>query len=285
MKLDDPHEFAQFIANTKLYMGLETSYGKSIETIVTGMYPLNATTGQFWEDPREKLAEFAVLKGLSRERKSQARNNSVWREIDRSCVYNKVRYLTSIKSGPNTINDTQVAGMKDAILQHHQEWFAASQANYGVERIDIVLGLTYGTPKTTNNKDIQIIVKLRESGFREENPNNAPGVLVDDASGLIRVYRAIGTGFWAFIANPESPSSVSFAFLEILVSLAIALKKVSALSTVEDRLNAKLAMLANAIANLRFPKGALPLWVQDELGERELFWLASAMTAFYDEGI
>lgn len=45
MKLDDPLDFAQFIANTKLYMGLETSFGKSIENVVTAMYPINATVG------------------------------------------------------------------------------------------------------------------------------------------------------------------------------------------------------------------------------------------------
>ena len=84
-------------------------------------------------------------------------------------MYGKVRYLTSVKSGPNTINDTQVAAMKDAILRYHTHWLKQSQENYGVERIDVVLGLTYGTPKTTNNKDTQILVKLDGNGFHEKN--------------------------------------------------------------------------------------------------------------------
>ena len=41
MKLDDLYDFAQFIVNTKLYMGLETSFGKSVENIVMGIYPID----------------------------------------------------------------------------------------------------------------------------------------------------------------------------------------------------------------------------------------------------
>src|SRR5215213_4572636 len=41
MKLSDPARFADFLFNNKLYMGLETSFGKSIEAAFVGGYPLN----------------------------------------------------------------------------------------------------------------------------------------------------------------------------------------------------------------------------------------------------
>ena len=106
------------------------------------------------------------LIGLGREEKAKQRTSSVWREIDKSCVVGSRRYMTSIKSGPNTINDTQVAGMTTAIMTNHRRWLAATKQTYPhVDNLDVVLGLTYGTDRTTNNKENQILVKLLE-GFR-----------------------------------------------------------------------------------------------------------------------
>ena len=67
-------------------------------------------------------------------------------------------------------------------------------------------------------------------------------MLVDDATGLIQVYRVIGTGFWLFVANPADPTSTGFAYLEVLLALAVALKRVADQGSVEDRLNARLQM-------------------------------------------
>jgi hypothetical protein len=64
-----------------------------------------------------------IIEGLSREEKARQRTNSVWREIDKSCVVGEQRYLISIKSGPNTINDTQVQAMYKAIADNHVQWF------------------------------------------------------------------------------------------------------------------------------------------------------------------
>jgi len=108
MNLDKPAEFGEFLFNSKLYMALETSFGKSIEAAFVGQYPL--LSKEKWVEAPEKLAEFAALEGLSREERAKRRIDSVWREVDRSCVVGTRRYLTSIKSGPNTINDTQVRG-------------------------------------------------------------------------------------------------------------------------------------------------------------------------------
>ena len=103
LKLSDPVQFGTFLFNNKLYAGLETSFGKSIEAAFVSHYPIVQGVRGEWEDPQEKVAEFAALKAakLSREQKARARNNSVWREIDKSCIIDHRRYLVSIKSGPN----------------------------------------------------------------------------------------------------------------------------------------------------------------------------------------
>lgn len=288
---DDINVFAQFLRDTKLYMSFETSFGKSVEDVALPSFPIGAVAGSGWEQPAEKLGEFDGLKGLTNEEKARARgaDSGVWREIDKSCVFGGVRYLVSIKSGPNTINDTQVNDMKEAVRKYYSVWLRESQQNYGVERLDVVLGLTYGTPKTTNNKDNQFLVKLLEHGFKELDRTQMPGVLVD-STGLVRVYRVVGADFWALVANPSHPEEARFAFLEVLLAVAIALnkimvQKVDGQKTIEDRLNERLQMLSQGIANLSFPPHSLPQWVTQEIGEREMIWLAAAMTAFYDKGI
>jgi len=284
MNLDEPAAFGAFLFNSKLYMALETSFGKSIEAAFVGQYPLVSVVK--WIDAPEKLAEFAALVGLSREDRAKRRIDSVWREVDRSCVVGKRRYLTSIKSGPNTINDTQVQGMTRAIIDNCGRWHKQTKVTYpGVNELDVVLGLTYGTDCTTNNKENQILVKLLEQGFEEENRITRPGVLIDKATHSIRVYRRIGKEFWAFIGQPDNPSSTEFVFLEILLALSKALSTGLSEADMETKINLRLQQLAGALAKLQFPRNSLPAWVRDEFAEKELFWFATAMTAFYDEGI
>ena len=285
MKLSDPSAFAAFLFNNKLYAGLETSFGKSIEAAFVQHYPVNAEVEKHWEDPKEKLAESATLKGLSNEEKARKRVSSVWREIDKSCVLSGRRYLVSIKSGPNCINDTQVAGMVAAIAIHHQAWLQQTKGSYPqVKGIDVAIGLTYGTDLTTNNKENQILTKLQEHGFREEDRESRPGVLTD-ASGSVRVYRCIGQDFWAFIGNPDNPSAAPFIFLEVLLALAKALSQGMKDASLEDRVNLKLMQLSEALRSMMFPRSSLPQWIREDFAESELFWLATAMTAFFDEGI
>jgi hypothetical protein len=187
-------------------MALETSFGKSIEAAFVRAYPLNSKNK--WVEAPEKIAEFKKLEGLSREEKAQQRVTSVWREIDKSVVVDTRRYLTSIKSGPNTINDTQVQGMTQAIISHHAAWLADTKANNkGVTDIDIVLGLTYGTDKTTNNKENQILVKLLDNGFVEEDREEVPGVLIHN-DGHTRVYRRIGMEFCLFGSSSSARARV-----------------------------------------------------------------------------
>lgn len=284
MKLRDPANFAKFLFDSKLYMALETSFGKQIEAAFVGQYPLRAD--HRWSDPPEKLVEFAALDGINNETKAQRRLESVWREIDRSCVVGGRRFLTSIKSGPNTINDTQVAGMTTAILANYKIWLGQSCATYpNVNEVDIVLGLTYGTDKTTNNKENQILVKLLDKGFEEEDPENKPGILIDSETRKVRVYRCIGQDFWSFIGQPDAQPGADFVFVEVLLALAKALDSGVAEADIETRINMKLQQLASSLALLSFPRNSLPEWVREDFTEDQLFWFATAMTAFFDEGI
>lgn len=286
MDLSQPDDFASFLFNTKLYMGLETSFGKSVEAVFTDHYPINAPRDGAWQDPPEKIAESEALVGLSSEEKAQRRTDSVWREVDKSCVVGSRRYLVSIKSGPNCINDSQVAAMKSAIADNYLNWLNESAACFPeVKELDIVVGITYGTAATTNNKENQILVKLLQHGFKEEDRKRKPGVLIDSKTRRIRVYRYIGQDFWSFIGNPTEPGSADFVYLEALLALAKALSEGGAEASMEDQINAKIGELSVALSKLAFPRGSLPEWIREDFSSSELFWLATAMTAFFDEGI
>jgi hypothetical protein len=284
MNLRDPVKFGSFLFNSKLYMALETSFGKSIEAAFVGRYPIDSENK--WIEAPEKRAEFDAPGGLSREEKAVKRVGSIWREIDKSVVVGNRRYLTSIKSGPNTINDTQVQGMTRAIIDNYKRWVADTKKTYPtVTKIDVVLGLTYGTDRTTNNKENQILVKLTESGFEEEDRDKKPGVLIDTATRSVRVYRRIGKEFWAFIGRPDKPARAQFVFLEVLLALSKALGAGIKDADIETRINLKLQQLAMALTKLLFARNTLPEWIRDDFNEDQLFWFATAMTAFYDEGI
>jgi hypothetical protein len=200
-------------------------------------------------------------------------------------VIDNRRYLVSIKSGPNCINDTQVAGMVTAIANNYRSWLQHTRENYpNVKELDIVIGLTYGTDLTTNNKENQILAKLQEHGFTEEDRERKPGVLID-GTGEVRVYRRIGQEFWSFIGDPVNPPNAGYVFLEVLLALARALSQGMKNASLEDRVNAKLAQLSDALRNMMFPRDSLPEWIRKDFSEDELFWLATAMTAFFDKGI
>ncbi|HLC42598.1 MAG TPA: PmeII family type II restriction endonuclease [Methylomirabilota bacterium] len=283
MKLNKPLDYARFLFNNKLYMALETSFGKSFG-IVLSHYPTKSRLK--WEDPPEKRAEHKALAGRTREQKARLRTESVWREIDKSVVVGNRRYLTSIKSGPNTINDSTAQAMASAIIANHRRWADQTRVTYpNVSGLDVVIGLTYGTDRTTNNKENQILVKLLERGFEEEDHAKKPGVLIDGATQSTRVYRKIGAEFWAFVGDPGDPTSASFVFLEILLALAKALSTGIKTAQLEDRINTKIQELRNALASLQFQRNSLPGWLREDFSEEELFWFATAMTAFYDEGV
>lgn len=287
MELSDPERFAEFLFNSKLMMGLETSFGKVVERAFVHGYPTESDNK--WRDPPEKISEFEEeKKSESRQAKSALRNNSIWREIDKDVVVGNRRYLTSIKSGPNTINDTQVQGMADAISTKYLEWLRQSeQETPSLEGIDVVVGLTYGTEKSTNNKDNQILAKLLDRGFEEADQDKMPGVLVDKATGRVRVYRRVGQAFWSWIGNPKDESSQPQIFLEVLLALSLTFKALLADgATIEEGINDRLRRLAMALLKMQLTPETLPQWITDKgFGEDDLFYLITAISAFYDEGI
>jgi len=176
--------------------------------------------------------------------------------------------------------------MTRAIIDNYPRWMVQTKKTYPkVRELDVVLGLTYGTDSTTNNKENQVLVKLLQNGFVEEDRSNRPGVLIDKRTHSIRVYRRIGKEFWAFIGQPDNPASAESVFLEVLLALAKALATGMANADLETRINVKLQQLSAALAKLRFPRNSLPEWIRDDFTEEQLFWFATAMTAFYDEGI
>ena len=161
-----------------------------------------------------------------------------------------------------------------------------TRATYpGVTDLDIIVGITYGTDKTTNNKENQILVKLLQIGFEEEDRDAKPGVLIDSATRRIRVYRRIGLDFWSFIGNPTNPAGSQFVFLEVLLALSKALSQGTVVASLEERVNAKISLLSQALQRMTFPRHGLPAWFQKDFTDHELVWLAAAMSAFYDEGI
>jgi len=281
LRLDDPTDLSKFLIGLKLYMGLETSFGKSIEKVVMRHYPAYSRIGSEWHEPVEKLAEFALLKGLTQEEKSQQRVTSVWREIDTSCVVDDRRHLMSIKSGTSTINDTQVGGMFAAIRDNSREWLRASVDRHAVSGIDVVIGLTYGSDRSTNNKENQILAKLLSCGFDELDRQTQPGVLTNQ-DGSIKVYRVIGIDYWAYTASPANPSAFEFAFLEVILGLAEALRLAQERGDVRAALEERVELLATAIRDLRGDEDALPEAIDQKLGPSEMTWLAAATSAFFD---
>lgn len=284
--LGDPNTFARFLVHSKVYAGLETSFGKCIEKEGFVEYPIGGYSS--WQDPAEKIEELNDLRGLAREEKARRRTASVWREIDKACVFGDRRYLVMIKSGPNTINDTQVEAMKSAIVQHHVTWLRTSQRSHpNIAGIDIVIGLTYGTPRTTNNKENQLLVKLLEHGFVEEDRVQRPGVLVDSATRQVRVYRVVGQSFWSFIGNPADPGSAPAIFLEILLGLTKALSPNGARATIVDSLQTRIRELSDAMGKMAdsLSHESLPDWFTQEFSTDQREWMCAAMTAFFDEGV
>jgi hypothetical protein len=288
MGLRDVKQLARFLFDTKFYAGLETSFGKQVESQMVTIYPIGAVAPYTWEDPIEKQAEAKGLADLDDEEKAARRTESVWREIDKSCVVGDRRYLMTIKSGPSCINDSQVQAMQAAIRTHYRSWLKSTQENYsGVKGLDVIIGVTYGTRATTNNKENQILVKLRGEEFQEIDRAADPGVLIDTATRSVRVYRAVGVDFWSIIGDPSAPANARHTFLEVLLGLAMAVSATTAKKAILDTVQTKVIELSDALRDiaLSLSRDAFPEWAQSELQDHEIAWLEAAMSAFFDEGI
>lgn len=110
-------------------------------------------------------------------------------------------------------------------------------------------------------------------------------MLVDSETRSVRVYRVVGQDFWAFIGNPARPESARAVFLETLLAAAKGLSIGLQAGSLNEQINLKLAELSVAFARMIFPQDALPTWASNELTGDELFWLATALSAFFDQGV
>ena len=281
MSWSDIEEYAAFLFNSKLYAGLETSFGKTIESEFLQFYPREDS---HWETPLEKVREADEMSRLPPEDRARARDISVWREIDKSFVDNNRRYLLMIKSGPHCINDTQVEAMKNAIATHFNTWDDQTRSNYSqVDGLDIVIGLTYGTEKTTNNKENQILIKLLEHNFIDSG--DPRGTLFNRDIKEVRVYRVVGRDFWALVGNPGNPDGSQHVFIEVLLGLLEGLKQGETAASLETLVNRKIQRLSQAIQSLALPEGSIPQWMSEQYDENELLWFMSALTTFFDQGM
>jgi hypothetical protein len=145
--------------------------------------------------------------------------------------------------------------------------------------------LTYGTDATTNNKDNQILAKMLSNGFEEEDRALKPGVLIDSETHTIRLYRRVGKDFWALIGRPVNPMASEHTFLEVLLGLTKALGHGLVAAKLEERINTRMRALGAALTALSFPPATFPAWITETLTDGQEFLFATAMTAFFDDGI
>ena len=175
--------------------------------------------------------------------------------------------------------------MTEAIINNSPKWLEQTAKTYaGVDALDIVVGITYGTDRTTNNKENQILAKLIGSGFEEEDRQRKPGILIN-AAGNVRVYRRIGADFWSFIGDPVRPHRAEFVFLEVLLALAKALSVGVGNADLATRINLRTLALGHALSKVLIPSGGVPEWMGTEFKDEELSWFMNSLSAFYDKGI
>lgn len=266
-------EISEFIFGAKLYMSLETAFGKSVENIVMPIYPIpDVETG--WKEHPEKV----------REMKSDSRSEDlVWQKIDKYCVVNNTAYLATVKSGPRTLNESTTDSMKSDIAAHSETWLEGTKKHHPeVDELEIIIGLTYGTDNSTNNKEMRVLLKLVEEEFKEKDRQNHPGIIVHPDNQNIIVHTKVGIDFWSFVANPHDPQSAEFAFLEVMLGLIKASDETG--EALKGKTADKVKSLEGIIDGLAMPDSTYPDWIDSEFGDDELVRLAQTLTLYYDEG-
>ena len=272
LDLDSTEDISEFIFGSKLYMSLETAFGKSVENVVMPIYPVES--GVQWEEHPEKIEE------MEDEERGE---DLVWQKVDKYCVVEDTAYLMTVKSGPRTINETVADGMKSDISDHSQTWLEGTQKHHpNVSNMEFIIGLTYGTDESTNTKDLRVLYKLvEEENFDEVDRDTHPGVIRPPDSENIRVHNKVGIDFWSYVGNPSNPSDSEHTFLEVLLGLVKASDEVGEdLEGISDK---KIEGLSEALDNLYIPEGKLPGEIESEYGEDKLASLSQTLILFYDE--
>jgi len=273
LDIDNASEIAEFIFGSKLYMSLETAFGKSVENIVMPIYPVDGSKHR-WQEHPEKVQEM----------QSDSRGEDLkWQKIDKYCVIDDTAYLTTVKSGPRTLNESTTDSMKSDIATHSETWLKGTKKHHkGVENLEVVIGLTYGTDNSTNNKEMRVLLKLVEEGFQEKDRQTRPGVIVHPENSDITVHTQVGSDFWAFVGNPKDPQDADFVFLEVLLGLIKASDEAG--EALKGTTKSKVQKLENIIDGLDMPDSTYPDWIDSEFEDDELVRVAQTLTLFYDEG-
>ena len=273
LDFDTSEEISEFIFGSKLYMSLETAFGKSVESIVLPIYPIPSTTAGWKEHPEKE-----------REMKSDSRTEDlVWQDVDKYCVIGDTAYITTVKSGPRTLNEDITDSIKDDIANHSETWLEGTQKHHpDVEELNISIGLTYGTDNSTNNKEMRILLKLVEEGFVEIDRDGKPGVIQHPENGDITVESHVGIDFWSYIGNPQNPDDAKHVFLEVLLGMIEAADETG--EALRSTTGDKIQKLTGAVDTLTIPESSLPEWIEANYEDDELVRLAQTLTLYYDEG-
>jgi hypothetical protein len=273
LDFESVEEISEFIFGAKLYMSLETAFGKSVENIVMPVYPIpDVETG--WKEHPEKVKEM----------QSDGRGEDLaWQKIDKYCVVDDTAYLATVKSGPRTLNESTTDSMKSDIATHSDTWLEGTRNHHpGVDELEVIIGLTYGTDNSTDSKEMRVLLKLVEEGFVEKDRQNHPGVIVHPDNQNITVHTQVGIDFWSFVANPQDPQSAEYAFLEVLLGLIKASDEAG--EALKGKTAEKVKSLEEIIDGLAMPDSTYPDWIDSEFGDDELVRLAQTLTLYYDEG-
>ncbi len=181
-------EIEQDILPAKVFMSMETSSGRMVETVALPVYDWNVV-------PSEMHSTESVLDG-------------------KQLLEDELR-LATLKSGPRCLNDEMSKDIADDIISNCRGW-AESAA---VERIDFTYGVLYGTKKRSNKKDWHILRNIREklerlgSGTIVVDTSNRWQCVFTMDSLQVTVTVRIGIELWNHIANHD------LAFMEICTAL------------------------------------------------------------------
>lgn len=119
------------ILPAKLFSSMETSAGKMVEQVVLPVYGWAVV-------PSEMHSADSVLDGKKKE--------------------DNILRLTTLKSGPQCLNDEMSKDIAEDILKNFEHW--ANEA--GVKEIEFCYGVLYGTRKQSNKKDWHILRNIEE---------------------------------------------------------------------------------------------------------------------------
>jgi hypothetical protein len=117
-----PFEAAEYVQNSKLPHGDATAFGKFVEDKIFPIF--GART------PAEKAGQTANL----------------WSPIDKEIEIDGVRFLLTLKAGPWTMNQ-----------DHAHNMIAKFPEIHDTTGCEIVIGITYGTPASLNNKPAMVV--------------------------------------------------------------------------------------------------------------------------------